>query len=431
MKTIINQLKKLFFIALCFYSSVAFSKVDSTIFSEDSIRYFIENDSIRVGFDKRMGGAISYFVRKSNGQNLINNYDAGRQAGFETRIYPANPTIWKPFPSAKYLTDVYPLAGGASREWNGLPSGSFYNQFITNTENLGGMPEKVHFDIKTGVLYIKSKLWEWGFVNEVNGINKKIEAGANNEYWINLEGIAANFTVKQVRNIPYFVSNTTTGASLHIFINLNKSFSSKWQTYNSTNPYTNQTFQTRTSFLRGSPNNANFWSKPTENWLAMTDQNNFGMGIYTKDTRFSFQYAEKQVNDICTEALPTCQDEQKYSFTLLSLSTYGFPCSEPCTTPNSSSTLSFSFLAGTATEIRQFAYQNHTNPCVDIMALSSKNDDFSINSIMKSKVLIDANNKILTANTIYQTGNSIYLNPGFKVANGAVFDAKITPNPCQ
>jgi hypothetical protein len=431
MKIAQNKLKRLFLLALFTYPLEVFSKTDSTIFSEDNTRYFLDNGTIRIGFDKRMGGSVSYFERKSNGINLVNNHDAGRQAGFETRIYPDNPTTWKPFPTAKYLTDVYPSWGGASREWNGLPSGSFYNQYIKNTENLGGIPEKVQFDIKTGVLYIKSKLWEWGFVNEVNGVYKKIDAGAYNEYWVNLEGISANFTVKQVRNVPYFVSNTNVGVTLHIFTNINKAFNSKWQTYNAANPYTNQATQTRTSFLLGSPNSANYWEKPTENWAAITDQNNFGMGIYTKDTRFAFLYAEKQVNDVCAESLPTCPDELKYSFTLLSLSTYEFPCGEPCTNPNNSSTLSFSFLAGTTTEIRQFAYQKHVNPCVDIIALSSKNDDFGVNANIKSKILIDANNKILNAISLYQTGNSILLSPGFSVANGAVFNAKVTTNPCE
>jgi hypothetical protein len=88
-------------------------------------------------------------------------------------------------------------------------------------------------------------------------------------------------------------------------------------------------------------------------------------------------------------------------------------------------------LAGNVTEIRQFAYQKRANPCLDIIALSSKNDDFGINAVLKSKISIDANNKILNATSLYQTGNFIVLNPGFKVVNGAVFNAKITPNPCE
>lgn len=429
MKTLLTNSKLGYLLVCFFYSITVFAKIDSTIFSEDSVRYFLDNGIIRVGFDKRMGGVVSYFERKSNGKNLINNHDAGRQAGFETRIYPDFPTTWKPYPNAKYLSDVYPGSGGASREWNGLPQGSFYNQYLNNAENIGGMPEKISFDIKTGVLYIKSKLWEWGFVNNVNGVYKKIDAGAYNEYWVSLSGIAANFAVKQVRNIPYFVSTANNGVSLNSFININYPFAVKWQTYNGSTPFTNQAIMVRTNFALNSNNN--YWATPTENWVAMTNQDNFGMGICAKDTAFSFLYAEKQVDGMCSPPLVTCADEQKYSFGTFSFSTYSFPCGEPCVTANNSSTLNFSFLAGTVTEIRQFAYQKEANPCHDIVAFSSKNDDLGINTAKKSRILIDANNKILSASTIYQTGKSILLNPGFRVAKGAVFKTQISSNPCN
>ncbi len=75
----------------------------------------------------------------------------------------------------------------------------------------------------------------------------------------------------------------------------------------------------------------------------MTNQQDFGMGIYTKDARFSFLYAEKQYKNECPLHLLTCTNEQKYSFGTSSFSTYGFPCGETCTTPNNSTTLNFSF----------------------------------------------------------------------------------------
>lgn len=423
-----NNWLRLFFVLLFFYPHKSFSGIDSTIFSQDSIRYFIENDSIKVGFDKRMGGVVSYFVRKSNGINIINNHDAGRQAGFETRIYPDNQSTWKPYANAKYLSDIYPDSGGASREWNGLPQGSFYNQNFNDSKHLGGLPDSLFFDEKRGILYINAKLWEWGFINQENDEYKIIDAGAYNEYWVSLEGIAAHFTVKQVRDIPYFVSNSNVGVSLNVFINLNYQFTNKWQAYNGTQPYTNRSVQTRTNFF---PNQDNYWDKPTENWVAMTNQNNFGMGIYADATKFGFLFAEKQFLDECPKPLLTCPDEQKYSFGTFSFSTYGFPCGEPCTTLNNSTTLNFSFLAGNINEIRQFAYQKHANPCDNIITLSSKNDDLMTNATKKAKLLIHANNKIMNATSTFQSGSTITLNPGFKVQSGAVFTAEINPNPCQ
>jgi hypothetical protein len=414
------------------FLSLMYGKVFSqTTFSEDSLHYFLDNQIVKIGFDKRMGGAISYFSRLSNGINLINNHDAGRQAGFETRIYPDQPNTWRPYSNAKYLTEVFPFAGGATREWNGLVQGSFYNQHMTNTDNLGGLPQQISFDESTGTLYIKAKLWEWGFVKDSSGIYKKIDAGTYNEYWVSLEGISAHFSVKQTRNIPYFVSSSNTGVSLNVFINLNYPFAARWQTYNESGPYTNKPVTIRTSFFPGEPNYTNFWAKSTENWVAMTNQQNFGMGIYTDDTRFRFLYAEKQFKDSCALGGSICADEDKYSFGTFSFSTYGFPCGEPCINPDNSTTLNFSFLAGNVTEIRQFAYAKHANPCAHSIILSSVNDDLAINTTKKSKMLIEANNTITESSITYETGKFILLKPGFKVEAGASFSAKVSANPCN
>lgn len=402
-----------------------------TNFSEDNLRYFLDNGIIRIGFDKRMGGAVSYFARIANGTNLINNHDAGRQAGFETRIYPDEPNTWRPYSNSKYLSDVYPFAGGATREWNGLPQGSFYNQNFTNLENLGGLPEEISFNEHTGILHIKSKLWEWGFVKDSVGVYKKIDAGAYNEYWVGLEGISAHFSVKQVRNIPYFISNSNIGVSLNIFVHLNLPYTARWQTYNESNPYTNQNIAIRTSFAPGESNYGNFWANGTENWVAMTDNENFGMGIYTDDNRLRFLYAEKQFKDICAPGVSNCPDEDKYSFGNFSFSTYSFPCGELCTTSDNSTTLNFSFLAGNVSEIRQFAYAKQANPCDHSIILSSVNDDLDINTTKKSKILIEANNTISESVTTYETGKFILLKPGFKVENGATFSAKVSANPCN
>ncbi|MBA4852614.1 hypothetical protein H1R81_19605 [Emticicia sp. BO119] len=402
-----------------------------TTFSEDSLHYFLDNQIIKIGFDKRMGGAISYFARLPDGANMINNHDAGRQAGFETRIYPDQPPTWRPYSNAKYLTEVFPFAGGATREWNGLVQGSFYNNYISDTDNLGGLPEEVNFDANTGVLYMKAKLWEWGFVKDSSGIYKKIEAGAYNEYWIALEGISAHFSVKQTRNIPYFVSSSNIGVSLNIFINLNYAYAERWQTYNESQPFTNQSVDYRTNLPPGAPNYENFWNMATENWAAMTNQYDFGMGIYTDDKRFRFLYGEKQFKNECPFGRADCLEEDRYSFGTFSFSTYSFPCGEPCTTPDNSTTLNFSFLAGTITEIRQFAYEKQANPCAHAVVLSSVNDDLAINTIKKSKLLIEANNTISESTIIYETGKFILLKPGFKVESGASFSAKVSADPCN
>ncbi len=419
---------KILLFYLFLYGIPCFSQDTTTVFYEDSLRFFLDNGTIKVGFDKRMGGVVSYFERKTNGENIINNHDAGRQAGFESRIYPTNPSTWKPYANSKYLSDIYPLAGGASREWNGLPQGSFYNEKFANEDHLGGIPEVISFNSKTKILYIKAKLWEWGFVNLESDGYKMIDAGGYNEYWISLSGIAANFTVKQVRNIPYFVSNDNIGSSFNVFINLNYKFADRWQTYNGSNPYTNQAVNVR----QPAQNHQNFWNLATENWVAMTNNNDFGMGIYVNDNRFTFLYGERQVNPTCAFPITPCPDEYTYSFGTFSFSTYSFPCGEPCTTPNNTLTMNFSFLAGNITEIRDYAYKKKDNPCEKGLALASKNDDISNKTvILKSQNFIDATNKLHSGNVIYKSDKEILLKAGFYAKTGSVFEAKISNNPCD
>jgi hypothetical protein len=416
----------LFYLFLC--STQCFSQDATTVFYEDSLRFFLDNGTIKVGFDKRMGGVVSYFERKSNGENLINNHDAGRQAGFESRIYPTNQSTWKPYPNSKYLSDIYPLAGGASREWNGLPQGSFYNQNFAEESHLGGMPEVVSFNADSKILYTKAKLWEWGFINLEDGDYKKIDAGAYNEYWISLSGIAANFTIRQVRNIPYFVSDDNVGSSANVFINMNYKYAEKWQTYNGSNPYTHHPINIRNF----SQNNQNYWDLATENWVAVTNNNDFGMGIYMNDRRFTFLYGERQAHPECTVKITPCPDEYKYSFGTFSFSTYSFPCGELCTTPNNSLTLNFSFLAGSITEIRNYALEKRENPCEKGLALASKNDDIHGGTVtLKSQNFIDATNKLHNGNVIYKSDKEILLKAGFHAKEGSVFEAKISNNPCD
>ena len=227
------------------------------------------------------------------------------------------------------------------------------------------------------------------------------------------------------------MSNSNTGVSLNVFINLNYPFAARWQTYNQANPYTNQPVSIRTSFFPGEPNYANFWANATENWVAMTNQQNFGMGIYTDDTRFRFLYAEKQFKNVCPFDSLNCADEDKYSFGTFSFSTYSFPCGELCTNPDNSTTLNFSFMAGTVNEIRQFAYAKHANPCEYSIVLSSVNDDLDETAIKKSKLLIEANNTVSGPAITYEAGKVILLKPGFKVENGASFSAKVSADPCN
>lgn len=72
---------------LLFTSILSFSQDNTTIFHEDSLRYLRDNGIITMGFGKRIGETISYFERKSQGENLINNHDAGSFYQQKLKVY--------------------------------------------------------------------------------------------------------------------------------------------------------------------------------------------------------------------------------------------------------------------------------------------------------------------------------------------------------
>ncbi|MCP9770925.1 LamG domain-containing protein [Lacihabitans sp. LS3-19] len=65
-------------------------------------------------------------------------------------------------------------------------------------------------------------------------------------------------------------------------------------------------------------------------------------------------------------------------------------------------------------------------PCPSGQTFISPNDNISSGTIFqKANQSITATNKISGGNTIYQAGNTINMNPGFEVANGAVYLTKL------
>ncbi|MBE0655124.1 MAG: hypothetical protein IH594_15080 [Bacteroidales bacterium] len=40
---------------------------------------YIENEILKLGIDTSMGGAITYLEMKEHGENMVNNFDLGRQ----------------------------------------------------------------------------------------------------------------------------------------------------------------------------------------------------------------------------------------------------------------------------------------------------------------------------------------------------------------
>ncbi|GGD76186.1 hypothetical protein GCM10011514_45220 [Emticicia aquatilis] len=378
-------------------STILIINCTPTQFSSDNERYYLSNGIIKVGFDRRMGGAISYLAKLSDGRNIINNNDAGRQAGFETRISPDEiaKNTWKPIPAGKVASDIFYLtdlhdAGGATRQSNGLPQGSFEQDFTPNTylsdmDNMGGEPIDISFNNNTGELYIKAKLWEWGFVEKYQNSPtkyRKIDTGCYNETWIKLNGQAVEINLKQTRNIPYYVVTADpiyNGLQLSVFANTNVPFD-KLYTYNGSMPWTSQGLTS--THVSGN------YDIPTENWMALIDETTqYGIGIYSElfkelnrsNPYTDFAFYSRRTSGGCHGNTPeACSDGGDCSFT-----TYNYPCGASCTN-NSTTIQNFSFIAGTVSEIRKYAKDRGCPTCTSStrIGIETKLDQETINPII-------------------------------------------------
>ena len=71
-------------------------------------------------------------------------------------------------------------------------------------------------------------------------------------------------------------------------------------------------------------------------------------------------------------------------------------------------------------------------PCGNYLSLASPADDISGSTTKRAVISISATNKVnSSANVEYKAGNSIVLQAGFSVVNGAIFKATIPSDPCN
>ncbi len=306
-----------------------------TRYYEIGNRFYITNDTITIGFDKTLGGAIVQLSKNSDTRNLINTFNNGRLMGLSTSIQ--TPQTWKPSgTNIKHISDLLPTQKDIPKNWNGVIQGNLANG-LDGAEFMGGSPISTKFDANTGELNIKSNLWQLAYLNEKSAkVFSKVDAQATNEYSIILKGNSVKIKVKQTRNIDGLAANATTQ-----FLNyawLDKDFD-KWQYYKGSNPWKNETIQSqnlkdlKTETLTDSL---------SENWHAVVDKNDFGLGMYWKDNG---KVKVGQKTDI-TQAKD------------FSASFMGFSRESSQSTKGTSENEIF-FVVGTTREIREFACQQY------------------------------------------------------------------------
>lgn len=237
-------------IACCFILSFAFSASRAQINDSLKSMRYIENKIIKVGIDLNLGGAITY-LSELNKENLINNWDWGRQVQMSFYSGPV------PFePDGKKANKAWTFIG-----WNPIQSG-----------DVAGNRSKVLEYKNTGKeLYVKCIPMHWPLDN--------VPGECTYECWIKLEDNTVKVRSRIVNNRPDTTQYAAreqelpavyTNAPYHRLVS-----------YRGNKPYSQDTI----SEIK----NHNFPKDPsirwaswqaTESWAANVNENNYGLGIW-------------------------------------------------------------------------------------------------------------------------------------------------------
>ncbi len=251
---------KLLFLSLVLFSVNALAQRGNAD-SSKRMRY-IQNQYIKVGIDLSLGGSITYIADIKKQENLVNNFDWGRQVQMSFYSGPV------PFePNNKKANKAWTFIG-----WNPIQSG-----------DVAGNRSKVLDYKNTGKeLYVKCIPMHWPLDN--------VPGECTYECWIKLDGKAVKVRSRILNNRPdtqQYTARTQelpavyTNAPYHRLV-----------TYRGSKPYTRDT----TSVMQNHnlPGDSSIqWAQwqATECWAANVDENNYGLGVWNEGVqRFSGGY---------------------------------------------------------------------------------------------------------------------------------------------
>jgi hypothetical protein len=204
---------------------------------------YLDNGIVRVGVDLARGGTITYLAQSGGGENVINNYDLGRQV---QQSYYAGP---QPY-------------GNPSPPWQNMP----WNP--VGTGDMHGNPSQVLAHANDGTtLYVRSVPKQWALRN--------VACECVFEQWITLDGRA----VRVQNRLTNYRADTTqypamtqelpavyTIGKLHRLV-----------AYRGTNPFGGEPFEQVEPLADGVRFHA------TENWAALVNDSGWGLGVFQPD----------------------------------------------------------------------------------------------------------------------------------------------------
>ncbi len=211
-------------------------------------RIFLENAQVKLGIDLNAGGAITYLTDGPTGENMVNNYDLGRQ--LQTSLYsgpvPYEVNGKKPHPS-------WPGLG-----WNPVQTGDVHNnpaQVVTHRKD------------STNRLYVKTVPLIWPLLNE--------PADCQMEHWLELKGNVVHVrsrTQLTRRDTAQYQARTQEAPCVYL-----NGTHYRMVAYTGDKPFTNDALF---EFNTAHPITDRY---TTENWAALVNKAGRGIGIYRRN----------------------------------------------------------------------------------------------------------------------------------------------------
>ena len=216
---------------------------------------FIENEYIRIGANLSLGGALTH-LSELGGKNMINSFDWGRQVQMSFYNHPI-PYI----PEGHEMADRWKHIG-----WNPIQSGDVYRH----------RSKILDYHATENEIYVKCIPMHW----PLDGC----EGECTFEVWYRLDGYCVNVTSRLNNARPDTTQYEARRQELPAVYTNGEWY--KGVSYVGKKPFTGDTLtEIVTKYdKRGYP-----WLQfyPTENWSALVNDDNRGLGIYIPTTSFS------------------------------------------------------------------------------------------------------------------------------------------------
>jgi hypothetical protein len=226
-------------------------KIDHTILDGENISW-IENDKIKLGINLGLGGAVTYLAEHGK-PNLINSADWGRQVQMSFYSYPV------PFhPEGYNMQESWKFIG-----WNPIQSGDCY----------GSRSQILAHENNGDTIYVKCIPMHWPLDN--------YPGECTFETWYRLDGVRVIINARINNNRPDKTPYPARSQELPAVYTNGEWY--KLVSYIGCNPFTDDNTEVLVDLDDGKG-----WPwigyRPTENWAALVDKDNYGLGVYNPQT---------------------------------------------------------------------------------------------------------------------------------------------------